>query len=190
MLRIDDLANAENAGVAQFATYWLSMRADGPLPAWEEIDPAGLGQLLPYVAVLEWQAEDRCVYKIVGQAVVDRAGMDPTGANFFDFLPEPGRSFAMTHGRTIFDHPAGVCAETEEHYDTGRKRRAVSVVLPIAADGHGSNMLLVGSPSAAPPSHLPPKDETRERVSFMSLEPIDIGGGVPALDFSVASSGS
>ncbi|MAS07341.1 MAG: hypothetical protein CL534_21985 [Ahrensia sp.] len=69
--------------------YWNEMRGEAPAPTRSRIAPAGLGQLLPSVMLLDRTDADDFVFRIAGSRLCSLHCGELKGARFADiFLPE------------------------------------------------------------------------------------------------------
>ena len=69
--------------------YWNEMRGDAPAPTRSRIAPAGLGQLLPSVMLLDKTDSEDTIFRIAGSRLCSLHCGELKGARFADiFLPE------------------------------------------------------------------------------------------------------
>lgn len=185
MAHIENCIEFRNPRSKEFAERWLSFRTVGHLPRWSDFSPSEVGRLLPHVTVLEWDGPDRLLYKFAGQGMVDRIGIDLTGTDFFEWVTPEAKGFVQSQGSKIFDHPSGVLTIMEETYNSGTSRLTENVVLPVTPLAAGRNLIVTHSVQIDGPDYAVEQDEGRTWMRFSALEPIDLGAGLPDVDFSL-----
>lgn len=73
--------------VRELYQYWDSKRGDRTMPARRDIDPAELKHLLPYLLIVDLEAEPfRVRYRLLGTKVVAESGNDFTGRYLDEML--------------------------------------------------------------------------------------------------------
>lgn len=75
--------------VYHFFYAWEAMRAQRSVPPRAAFDPVQVPELLPYIAILDWQRETEGLayrYRLVGTEVVTMLGQDPTGRYVRDLV--------------------------------------------------------------------------------------------------------
>lgn len=163
----------------EFLACWHGFRKGGAVPRWADFSPGELGHLLPNLTVLEWTGPEYLSYRFAGQGIVDRIGVDITGANFLEIVSPEVRAFILAHGAKILGHPCGFVSLMEEVYAAGEIRRTENVILPVRPRGEGPDLMVVHT---AQIEGLPytPEDGRREQLRLLSLAPLDLGAGMPA----------
>jgi len=61
--------------------YWDAVRRGDAIPARSDIDPLGMVQLLPFLGLIERRPEGY-FWRLVGTAIVEHFGRDPTGHQY------------------------------------------------------------------------------------------------------------
>lgn len=139
------LAQVSAPALHDLYAYWKSKRRAGGLPARGDIDPADLTFLLGNIVLLEVVREAsrlRFRYRLTGSVLTGRAGFDPIDT-FLDEHPEPTfREMATRTMTTVVDSRRPYAAARDMFID-GRVRRYDVLALPLGADGHSVDMLLV-----------------------------------------------
>jgi hypothetical protein len=120
--------------------YWLAKRDSRSMPARSDINPADIPALLPYMMLVE-KVDDQFRYRLVGTAVAQEFGYDPTGSFVGSYLIEPGSAAAA---RAIYErafttvHP--VFATAEFKVMSGTIHHTSLFALPLSDDGADVNM--------------------------------------------------
>lgn len=72
--------------IRRFADYWNARKAGRAVPSRQDIEPADLKELLPYMMVVEIEAEPfRILYRLAGTRVVEMNGIELTGRYLDEF---------------------------------------------------------------------------------------------------------
>src|SRR5258706_6731263 len=67
--------------------YWLAKRGSCTMPARSDINPADIPALLPYLGLVN-KVDDQFRHRLVGTAVAQEIGHDPTGSVVGSYAPE------------------------------------------------------------------------------------------------------
>ncbi|WP_176758546.1 PAS domain-containing protein [Limimonas halophila] len=130
------------ARLSEFYRYWHARRCGtGEWPRRRDLDPADIPALLPNLMLVEVHGE-RYRYRLVGTAVTDALGMDPTG-RFMDDLPA-GTPFTglMTRIHDAVRQAEGpVCAHSRHVTPYGTLRSCGRVLCPLADEDGGLAMI-------------------------------------------------
>ena len=131
----------------RFYEYWLSKCGPGKLPGRRDIDPVDIPELLPWMILIDpvlTPDGPRFRVRLVGTAIVTRAGRDTTGQWFEDlFLPQDAARFSATYReimRTGRPHHAHTGYALDTALGQGRLRYE-RLLCPLAADGVTVDML-------------------------------------------------
>ena len=128
------------------SAYWDGLRGDLPMPHRDDLDPAEIGRLLPYLLLIEVLSKPLDFqFRICGEHFISNTGRDPTGSRLRGLVGEWGI------GEVMFD-ACRVVVEAERprsqliHYRTlrGTPRVASSLILPFADDMRSVGSLLIG----------------------------------------------
>lgn len=88
MFKLIAFDQVQSHRIRQFAAYWGSKVKDGQVPLRRDIDPIDLRPLLPYMIVVEIEAEPfRVLYRLAGTKVVEMNRIELTG-RYLDTLDE------------------------------------------------------------------------------------------------------
>lgn len=98
-----------------------------------------IAPLLGTLTILDLQEPDIVRYRFCGSGVVDHTGMDLTGQNLLDLVPEEGRKDLYADMRAMVAQPCGNFSRHLDLYSSGRSMASESLSLPL------------GSKSGSPP---------------------------------------
>jgi hypothetical protein len=132
--------------IQRIHAYWESKLAGRKMPRREDIVPEELGDLLPWVMLVEVVGEPaRFRLRLVGTGVVREYGREITGA-FVDELDH-----GSWQGAVLDDYRRAVCKGSpvtgcyEYKKSDGRWISYERIILPLAADGETVSMALCGT---------------------------------------------
>ena len=122
--------------------YWRSKRGARAMPARQDIDPAELASVLPYLMLIDVEDGPRFRYRLFGTAVVEAFGMDPTGQYIDVVMVGAYKTF-------LLDLYMDILARQKPVYSTsiyGTKRDArmwtQRLMLPLSSDGEHVDKVL------------------------------------------------
>lgn len=125
--------------------HWDGKRAGRPLPASGDIDPEGLGPLLPYVMLVEVLEQGRHFrFRLIGADVA--IGIDPTGKLQHEELPD---GIYRDHISALFRRgaagPGALYSRASYDYTHLEGPRSISrLFLPLAGADERIDMMTVG----------------------------------------------
>jgi hypothetical protein len=126
--------------------YWDSVRQGRRMPDRRDIDPVAMGPtLLPHtmlVDVIDGGARAR--YRLMGTAIVERFGSDPTGRYFDELLTGSYYDFVMTMVRDVCTHAAPVYSESIFRWDQEGYLLTRRLYLPLTFGADAVAMAIVG----------------------------------------------
>ena len=163
--------------------YWNRRRGHRRMPDRRDIDPLELGpKLLPHVGLMDIvDGGARVRYRLLGTAIVERWGSDPTG-KFMDEVMS-GSYSDYIHGlyRELVRARAPVFSESVFRWDVAGFLRARRLYLPLTHHGEEVAIALIGQvflgPAFPPPQPYSAivEQEPIEQHSTI-IEPRDEGG--------------
>jgi len=149
------------------------------VPAKAALDLAPVAAMLGDAALVAIGPRERCVYRVVGENLKDRIGFDPTGKNYYDFVPEIRRAYARRAMNMVVDRPMGFRADIEQVYSSGEALTIESFGLPLAADEPGIDGFILFSDAAQ--TRWQRREEPGRRLlgaNVVRRDLIDLGFGV------------
>jgi hypothetical protein len=125
-----------NATLRRLYHYWLEKRGTLPWPDRRAIDPAEIKDILPnltIIEIIEAGGALRFRYRLVGTALVNAYGVDPTGKFVDETLSGPYRDFSLDLLREVATTGRGIYAASAFRLeDTGLS--AERLFLPLSLD--------------------------------------------------------
>jgi hypothetical protein len=120
--------------------YWHSKRGTRTMPSREDIDPAEIPYLLPYLMIVERQ-DDQFRYRLVGSTIVRSVGYDATGVTIGSYLADPeAAAEAQAIFRRVFTAACPVFATGKFIIKPGVHLHLSLLTLPLSEDGTAVNM--------------------------------------------------
>lgn len=130
---MDDFKTATCRRVAQ-AYLELLRKGDGAIPAKNGVNLTGFATAMADMALTAVTKPDRCIYRLAGERLQRRMGINPIGRNYYDFVPEFRRDQAVRAMTMVVDVPCGFRAEIQQNYSDGSIRLVEAVGLPLTSD--------------------------------------------------------
>lgn len=130
----------------RMAEYLASKAPPGKLPGRQHVDPAELGDLLPFIMLIDVLRDEggapRYRIRLMGTEVVALQGSDGTGKFVEDLLATPqGAEIVRRYGEILRTHRPQHRAGTVATH--GRQHvRYERVAFPLATDGENVDMLI------------------------------------------------
>ncbi|MEQ8602569.1 MAG: PAS domain-containing protein [Marivibrio sp.] len=106
----------------------------GAIPRKNGLDLPRLGPVMEHMVLSAVSKPDKCLYRLAGEEMKARIGMNPVGRNYYDFVPPERVEQARRAMNMVIDTPCGFRAEIDQRYSDGRSRRIECLGLPLASD--------------------------------------------------------
>jgi len=150
--RIDILlgrwAADRNSVLKQVYNYWLATADGRPYPDRSEFDPSGLRGVLPYVGLIE-SVDDQDAqfrYRLLGQAIIDGLGSNPTGQITDNFLGKSYTEGIIGACKTVAEERRPVYTASAYLGSDGAARLSTErVYLPLSVGGKIRQILIAQS---------------------------------------------
>jgi hypothetical protein len=123
--------------------YWLGKRGERAMPARKDIDPTEIPALLPYL-ILADKVGDKFRYRLVGTAIVQEVGIDPTGSfagSYVSYDPTSVAAF-QTMGNRLVSTGRPHLADGQYELKPGFVHNFLALLLPLSDDGTNVSMVL------------------------------------------------
>lgn len=117
-------------GSKAFYDHYKALCANG-LPSRRDLEPHDIPKLLPYVVIGHYESTETLRYRLVGTHVVDNFGLDPTGTNFFEYLPNDIRERWRDYFQRCMKEPAWVYTCGYVNTERGSIYEIENVVFPF-----------------------------------------------------------
>lgn len=174
---------------SEMLTYWHGVRGSRAMPDSSQISPSGFRELLPYARYLSWEGEEDLRIRVFGSALSAALGHDLTGMNLLDFMVPEERDRELATFRALHAHPCGSVAVKRSYIAGGGVRELEVLHLPVAAVSNsgdetaGLGRILGSVMMRELPDRWDGMADSQKPMDLLELSFIDIGFGVPALDF-------
>lgn len=179
-MKLSELKPA-NPDTTAFAEYWLSLpRENGLVPHRRDFDPTAIPRLLPRLIMHEVIDRKRLHLRLVGTKLVERYGMDITGRDYLDFVPDDRKESAITAMNAAIDRPAGMLVGMNIKTTEGRVYRAESLGLPLTQGADRPPLYIFHSAEAENYGYMFERDGALKHFGVSERVFLDIGAGVPA----------
>jgi hypothetical protein len=162
--------------------YWWNLRAETPdgVPTRAMIDPGQIKPLLPYLLIHDLATLGKSILRLVGTAIAERFGLDPTGRDYLDFVSPERKADAYHHLHCTANHPCGMRVINRAHYLSGKRTVAEAVGFPLRHHNSGAPlMLFLDDLVEAPQYDLNPRERPVELFHVPERDYLDVGFGVP-----------
>ncbi len=124
--------------------YWRSKRSGAHLPPSALVDPTDIPQVSPYLMLLEpVRVGEDFRYRLMGDAVVQAAGIDCTGKLMSDVLPVGSYlDYLLGLNREVMMERRPLYSESSFRSDRLSNRWTCRVILPLSDAGGSVDMLM------------------------------------------------
>ncbi len=161
--------------------HWQSLRAGGPVPRAEDINPGSMKALLSEIFIFELPDDGSVRYRLAGTQAVKRLGFEPKGMNLLDLTPEDARPFVAGAFQLVAHHHVGGLAHFTSSSEHRKDYGLELVLLPITApDGQPPRILSLSTRLDPEDVH---DDEGKTEIFAVEVENaiiFDLGLGIPA----------
>ena len=127
----------------QLAAYWEGLRCGRAAPSREDVDPAQMAPLLPYVFMADVLPLD-FRFRLAGTHFFDATGSDPTGKPIAEVFPADYRDEVRLHWREAVEQVRPKVGSGDLWVRGKDHLRWEGVVLPLASDRGVVDILLGG----------------------------------------------
>jgi hypothetical protein len=132
--------------------YWNRRRGERRMPDRRDIDPLELGPaLLPHIGLMDIvNGGARVRYRLLGTAIVDRFGSDPTGKFMDEVMSGTYSEYIHSLYRELVRARAPVFSESVFRWDAGGYLRTRRLYLPLTHGGDDVAIALIGQAFLGP----------------------------------------
>lgn len=171
-----DLNFLRTNGAKRFFNYWDSLPKAGLIPDRKSFNPAAIADLMSVVTIIEIWSRARIDLRLIGTAVAERMGFDPTGRNYLDFIaPEVRETFLRLIDAQI-SRPCGRVSVIRARSASGLIERSEALALPMFHERSGHYMIVA---CISPIEKLGYEPGGYEVLGYEDMGWVDIGAGVP-----------
>lgn len=167
---------------AAFVTGYRETQTDGNVGEQDRLPMRTMAPMLPNVTLTEYHNEEKILYRIAGQDVVERLGFNPIGQNVLDLIAQEKRRAAVDLHDVIIRHPCGSYVLYESTFLSGRRARSESITFPMRKDAACEAALFLSYHVHHQPTGYSETSETTSLgQSHQQADLIDIGFGIPKI---------
>jgi hypothetical protein len=131
-----DISRTRSAMVRALYAYWDGKRGAEPMPRRQDIDPAEIKMLLPYLLIADLIGEKpRVLYRLVGTKVAVATGLDFTGRYLDEFVPNDVEKLWHEYYRIARDQRLPVLGDAAIPIADGGRFVYEFGIFPLRADG-------------------------------------------------------
>lgn len=157
----------------------LLAEGGGALPAKNGLDLRRFAAVISSLVLVAVSKPDRCIYRLAGENVQRRIGLNPAGRNYYDFVPEVRRARAMHAMNMAIDVPCGFRAEIEQTYSDGLVRLIEALALPLVSAEPGvDGFILFADCHVEESDRFEPERRRWQGSNVLRRDLIDLGHGV------------
>jgi hypothetical protein len=148
---------ARDPVLASLYAYWNRRRGARRMPDRRDIDPIELGPaLLPHVGLMDLvDGAKRVRYRLLGTAIVERWGSDPTGRFMDEVMSGSYSDFVHALYRDVYRLRAPVFSDSVFRWDAGGFLHTRRLYMPLTHGGEEVAMALIGQVFLGPAVHQP-----------------------------------
>jgi hypothetical protein len=138
--------DSKDSRIGDFLAYWSSKRQGRTMPSRQDIDPAEICPLLPFVALVDVipdvPLEQRYRVRLFGTQLVEFHKKDWTGRSIFDVLPQDAAQRMAQAGEFVVNHRRPWIASGKLYWVPSKTPKTFeTVVVPLSPDDSTVNML-------------------------------------------------
>ncbi len=166
-----------------FAANWWSLQDSvGGVPERRHFDPGTIKPALPFILLHDLGIEGRSTLRLIGTAIAERYGFDPTGRDYLEFV-SPGRRETAYHELIkTATHPCGMRVVVECLYESGKTTVGESVGFPFTGREGQPMMMFCDQLIEEPGYDMNQSEEPLDIHTIRERDYIDIGFGSPPAD--------
>lgn len=106
----------------------------GAIPTKSGFDVLRFTKIIPHLALCAIKKPDQCIFRVAGEGFKQRLGLNPTGLNYYDFVPADRRAHAVRAMNMVIDVPCAFRVDVERHYSNGLSAMVEAIGLPLLSD--------------------------------------------------------
>ncbi|MGV8998003.1 MAG: PAS domain-containing protein [Parvibaculaceae bacterium] len=165
----------------EIVAHWQTLRAGGPVPRAEDVNPATMKTLLPEIFIFELPDDGSVRYRLAGTKAVKRLGFEPRGMNLLDMMPPSLRPFALGAFQLVAHYHVGGLAHFSSSSEARSDYGLELVLLPIIPPA-GQPARILSLSTRLEPDDVS-DDEGKTEIFGENMEDaiiFDLGFGIPA----------
>ena len=157
----------------------LMAEGDGAIPAKNGLDISRFVPAIPHLVLTAITKPDQCIYRLAGDDMMSRIGMNPKGRNYYDFVPEDRFAHASHAMHMVIDIPSSFRADIAQQYSDGRVRMIEALAVPLGSDDPDiDGFILFADCEVRRERSTLPTDRMLLGANVLARDLIDLGHGV------------
>ncbi|MCR9176617.1 MAG: hypothetical protein NXI19_11530 [Alphaproteobacteria bacterium] len=157
----------------------LLVEQNARVPAKNSLDISRFVSAIPHLVLAAITKPDRCIYRLAGEEMKKRIGMNPTGKNYYDFVPKDRFAHASHAMHMVVDVPSAFRADIAQQYSDGRARMIEVFAVPLGSDDPAvDGFILFADCEVSGPMVSLPTDRMLLGANVLARDLIDLGYGV------------
>ena len=157
----------------------LMAEGNGVIPAKNGLDISWFVPAIPHLVLTAITKPDQCIYRLAGDEMRTRIGMNPKGRNYYDFVPKDRFVHASHAMHMVIDMPSSFRADIAQRYSDGRVRMIEAFAVPLGSDDPDVDGFILFADCEV--SHQPatlPSERMLLGANVVARDLIDLGYGV------------
>lgn len=177
---MDEIADRLGPIARELLDAWVKLPRDGGVvPRRDRFDPMTITRILPVVSVIGREGEDQWRFRLVGTEIERRWNRKITGSDCFHGVSLPAAAVMRRELKSIVEWPCGSWSRRRIELLSGRAAAIETLRLPLRAkDGEITQILSCSGELPGRVSAI--ADPTREIITIVEQEYVDIGAGRPS----------
>ncbi|WP_417513294.1 PAS domain-containing protein [Minwuia sp.] len=161
--------------------YWWELRARSgdAIPTRGMFDPAQVKTVLPFVLLHDLSQPDKSILRLIGTAISERFGFDPTGRDYLEFVSEDRRATAYRALWNTATQPCGMRVVIEARYRSGKRTVGESMGYPLTGSRGQPLMMFVDELIEKDVHDLDQRAQPLDLFHVRERDFVDVGFGVP-----------
>jgi hypothetical protein len=184
-----DMPEFQEKAFQALFSHWTSLREKDGIPFATALNPRPLAPWLRSMTIMEVLLPQAVNYRLVGTAVVDRLGLNPTGKNLFELMkPEIRPSVTFLYA-SLTGVPCGAITSHINLSSDGKMAKILVMHLPLAVPAGEAPRIVAMNLQQEVVDYLPASGHLTIGSALNHHTWIDLGFGVPdesALSSAVA----
>jgi hypothetical protein len=112
----------------------LMEQGAGEIPAKNGLDISKIVPAIPHLVLAAVTKPDQCIYRLAGEALMTRIGVNPKGRNYYEFVPKERFAHASHAMHMVIDQPSAFRAEISQQYSDGRVWMIEVLAVPLTSE--------------------------------------------------------
>ncbi|MDY0874262.1 PAS domain-containing protein [Dongia rigui] len=153
--------------------------ASGRIPHKNDLDLANFAAIMPHLALVAITKPDRCLYRVAGERLKERVGLNLAGRNYYDFVEPERRQIAAAAMHMVIDTPCAFRAEIRQTYSGDIALMIEASGFPLLSSERGvDGFILFADQGIDQHDELATPNPILQSASLRRRDLIDLGSGI------------